>query len=342
MSLTLAQYADLVASTLEEYGPPTFQQIAQDLHRYEVMSKWLKKDKVVFDSGRGISRRLMLSYQNVARHVGIYEADNTYLNDVMQTLTAPWVHANTFWLFDRIEDAVNSGKAMLNSVIKPKEAQAMLALASTLETKAWSCPGASETTLPYGIPYWVVKNASTGFNGGAPSGHSTVGGITPTANWKNYTAQYTSIAKDDLIAKMRTAYRNLQWESPLDQDDKGYRKQMQAEMRLYTTGAVIDAMVLLAEDQNDQLGRDLASLDGRTLFRGHPLVWVEQLDSDSTDPVYMIDHSSFFPICLKRNYLVRTGPQKKANHHNVLEVFIDLSYNYVCVDRRRQAVIATA
>lgn len=344
MTLQLQDIADIVTSTLREYGPPTFQQIAQELPSYEVMGNWMKKDKVSFQGGRGISRRLMLNYQNVARHKGLYETDNTYLNDVLTEMTVDWVHADTFYVFDKAEVLANRGKSLLTNVLLPRRAQAMLSLIQVLEDKAWSAPSTTETELPYGLPYWIVKNASTGFNGGTPGSHTTVAGVSPTSypNWKNYTAQYASVAKDDLVRAMRTGHMKMQWKSPLENANEGFRKRAAEDLRVYANSATIIALEELAEDQNDRLGTDLDSMGGRTVFKGHPLVYVPKLDDDSQNPVYFVDHSSFYPVILKGGYLVEEGPAKKANMHNVMETFIDLTYNFICVDRRRQAVFATA
>jgi hypothetical protein len=52
--LSAQDIQDLVKSTLDDLMPMRFQQIADDLEYYEVFSKWFRKDKVDFDSGRVI------------------------------------------------------------------------------------------------------------------------------------------------------------------------------------------------------------------------------------------------------------------------------------------------
>ena len=114
----------------------------------------------------------------------------------------------------------------------------------------------------------------------------------------------------------------------------------------------------IGEAQNENLGRDLASVeagagadigsvDMQLVFRRHPIIWVPQLDDTSvytaaTNPVYAIDHSTFYPVVLKGDYLREGDAEKVPNQHNVFRVFVDLSYNYMCIDRRRNALFATA
>ena len=140
----------------------------------------------------------------------------------------------------------------------------------------------------------MVKNASTGFNGGAPSGHTTVAGVnlTETPNYKNYTAQYTNVNRTDLIKKMRTAHRKIRFKSPISIND--YRNGRGDRYRIYTTESVLSSLEDEGFAQNENLGRDIAQLDNTIVFRNHPVIWVPKLDSDTQAPVYMIDHSQSF------------------------------------------------
>lgn len=333
---------DLVTGTLDDLGRNKFSQIAQQLQEYEVMGKWLKKDKVIFDSGIGIQRTLMTKLPGAARHLGLYEKDEVNVIDLLEKLNIPWRHATTNWAFERRETLINRGKALILNIIKPRRIGAMINLTEELETKGWASPGVSNDTDPYGLPYYVVKNASTGFNGGAPSGHTTVAGINPTNTpaFKNYTAQYTDVTKADLIKKMRTGHRKIGWKSPVTiQEYRGKRGQ---NMRLYVNETTISNLEDLGEQQNENLGRDLASMDGTMTFRKHPIMWVPELDSDSQDPVYYIDHQTFYPVVLRGDYLRESGVKQKDDQHNVFVVHVDLSYNYLCLDRRRNAVFAKA
>lgn len=344
-TLTALDIADLVASTLYDLGPLKFQQIAQSLQYYEVFSKWFKKDKVAFDSGIGIQKTLMNKLDSTsAKHVGLLDTDQVNIPDVIDQLQIPWRHAQTSWaLIYQTDILMNSGKALIFNVIKPRRAAALLGLVEELESKAWgNAPATTDKVNPYSIQYWLVENATTGFNGGLPGSHTTVGGVslTDSPNFKNYTAVYTSVTKSDLISKMRTAHRKIRFVSPITIED--YRGGVGDRYRIYVNESVIASIESLGEGQNENLGRDIAAMDGTMTFRRHPIIWVPQLDSRSDNPVYMVDHSTFYPVCLRGDYLRESEATKAPNQHNVFQVYIDITYNYLCLDRRRNAVITTS
>lgn len=334
--------ADLVAGCLRHLDKGKFQQCFQSLQSYEVMGYIMARDRVVLGHGRGIQRNIMLTGDtSVAAHVHLLQQDDTSIADHLQVLEVPWRRCRTSWSYIYQETLECRGDSLVTDIIKPREANAMISYAEELENKVWSSPGASNTIDPYGIPYWVVKNATTGFTGGAPSGHTTVGGISPTTypNWKNYAGLYTNVSKTDLIREMRTAKRKTMFKSPVDINE--YRKTGRRR-RIYVNEDTINAMELLGEGQNENLGRDLASMDGDMVFHGAAIKWIPKLDEDTTNPVYMIDLASLFPIVLRGDFLRRTGPIRKADYHNIFDIFRDTSYNFVCLSRRANSVLATS
>lgn len=344
--------ADLVAGTLKDLGKPKFQQIAQSLQDYEVFPRWFKKDKTVIDSGIGIQRTLMNRTQGNARHTGLYQTDITNVRDAIDQLSVPWRHAETSYALDVREMMMNKGSALIFNVIQPRRDGSMIDLVELLENAAWSAPASSsDNLLPYGLPYWIVKNATTGFNGGAASGHTTVAGVslTDSPTFKNYTALYTNKTKADLVSKMRTAHRKIRFKSPIAGSD--YSKGVADRYRIYVNETTIAAFEDVGEAQNENLGRDIASVwggdvsksrEGGIMFRGSPIVWIPKLDADTTDPVYMIDHDTFMPCVLKENFMRETVIKPSQEQHNTVKVFTDLSYNFICLNRRGNAVLATS
>lgn len=342
MPLTATDISDLVAGVLYDLGRLKFQNIAQNLQHYEVFSKWFKKDKVAFDSGIGIQRTLLNRLSNSASHVGLLDSLQVNIVDVLDQLQVPWRHVRTHWaLIYQTDILMNSGKSSIVSTIKTRRAAAMIDLVEELENKGWASPASSTNkTEPYGLPYWVVRNTSTGFNGGAASGHTTVGGVslTDSPNFKNYTAQYTNATKLDLIKKCRSAHRKCRFVSPITIND--YRGGLGERYRCYVNEDTMSEIEDLGEAQNENLGRDIAAMDGVMTFRRHPIIWVPKLDSDTQDPFYMIDHSTFYPVCLRGDYLRESEAKQAPDQDNVFYTTVWLTYNFVCVDRRRNAKIA--
>ena len=341
-AVTDADINDLVVGTLKDLGRMSFQQIAQSLQDYEVFPVWFKKDKVTIDSGNGIQKTLMNRIPDVARHVGWTESDTPNISDLLTQMSIPWRHATTNWSYKRQEMLMNRGKSLVTNVIEARRAGAMIDMVETLETAGWTAPAdSSDDTEPYGIPYWVVKNSTTGFNGGAPTGHTTVANVnlTTTPTFKNYTAQYVAVSKADLIKKMRTMKRKTGFKSPVDIND--YIKGRGMRYRVYMNESTMSTMEEVGESQNENLGRDIASIDGMNMaFRGFPMRWIPKLDSDTTDPVYFIDHSVWQPVCLAGDFMRESRPVRDPEKHDWWTIYVDLTYNYVCFDRRRNGVIS--
>lgn len=333
--------ADMLVGTLRELGPPKFSQIAQRLTEYEVMGRWLKEDRVLFESGYGIRRTLLAKTQEVAEFTGLHGTITPNQTDHLATMKVDWVHPQTHWVYERREKLMNTGQSMINDIIKPRRFNAMLSMAEILETSAWASPAADTYLEPFGIPHWIVKNNSTGHNGGLPGSWSTVANVNLTTypKFKNYTGQYTDLTKADAIAMLRTAHRMTAFKSPVDIPE--YRGARGSRYRIYVNEATISQMETIGEQQNENLGRDLAPYDGSITFKRHPIRYIAQLDADTTNPIYFIDHESFHPVVLKGDYLYEHRPVQGANQPNTWYIVVDLSFNFICIDRRRNAVLAT-
>ena len=309
---------DLVATTQRKLGRGKVSQIAQNLQRYEVMPKWFKRDRVLIDDGIGIQRTVMTRLLNL--------------------INIPWRHVTTNYGYERRELLMNRGESRIVNEVKMRKEGAMLDLFEQMEDKAWSCPVAADVVDPYGVPYYVVKNAAEGFNGGNPSDHTAVAGLNSDAyaNWKNYTYTYTEFTQADLVLKMRRSHRRIGWKSPITVQE--FRQEGYKQLRLYMTETVLENLENRARDQNDNLGPDFAELDGSAVFKKHSLVWVPQLDADTTNPIYFIDHSSFRPVILRGDFMHETTPKFLDMQHNTIVVYMDMSFNFFCEDRRRNAV----
>jgi hypothetical protein len=235
-ALRASDIPDIVATTRVSDGPLRFQQIAQDLTFYEVFSRWFKRDKVMFTSGYKIQRTLMTETNRAAaKHVGFMEPDDVNIVDVLTSMSVEWVHAQTDWgIVYQTDVLMNSGKDLILNVIKPRRIASLLGLVSILEEKALgSAPALGDKVNPWGLKYWLTWNATDGFTGVAPSGHTTKGGIntTNTPNFRNYSLTYTTVSDNDLGKKLRTMFRKCRFISPVSHPD--YRGQIRDRYRLY-------------------------------------------------------------------------------------------------------------
>lgn len=345
-TIQAANIDDLVELTLRELNRNFWTQIAQRLQSYEISQRIFKKYKTQFESGYEVQYHIMVDHSDAAKMVGLYNVDDVDVPSLAQKITIPFRHTTTSWPYDVVEMSMNSGVAKINSVIKMRHDASIIALTELIETQGWGEPSSSSDDKSiYGFKYWLVANSSTGFNGGNNTNFSSgPGGLNSTTypRWKNYTAQYVDITRTDLMRKMKIAFNSIKFEAPQDVSD--FRKGRGNKMRIYMSIDNLTEVEELAENQNDRLGSNLASMDGKTTLRGIPMTWVPKLDgvTSPTNPIYMINFDHFFPMCLKSNFMRQTGPIPSPKQHNVREIHLDLTWNMVCNDRRRQAVLVTA
>jgi len=345
-SITTDELADILVLTQAELGELKFNQFATDLVSYEVWSHIWKKDRVQFQAGESISRNVMTKHSGAARQVGLASVDNVNIASVMTTLTAPWRHTETSYAVIRQEMLMNRSPRKLVDLVKVRRTDAMISLIELIEDQFFGDLPAADNDLDIlNLKYYVVANATEGFNGGAPSGYTLVAGINPTTQpkWRNYTAQYAQVSKGDLVSKMRTGFRKIGFKSPISISD--YRRGGGAgeRYRIYMNETTIKQWETLAEEQNDNLGKDLAPFDGMTSFKRNPIVYVPSLDDTTspTNPVYMLDWGYVEPFFLKGDYL-HEERGKSADQHNVINTFIDTTWNLLFTQRRHQAVFVTA
>lgn len=352
MAVQLTDMNDHLNATLHDLGRNKWHSIAQERQRYEIMDFWLRDDKVLMDGGKGVKRNLQLSTNGVAAHHGLFHQDNVNVGDHLATLNVEWVQADTWWVVERRELLDNKGEAQITNIIEPRRAGALLDLAQELEEKAWTLRAATDDTSPNGIPYYIVQNSSEGFNGAAPSGFTNVAGINPAtySKWKNYSGTYSAYTQTEMVKKVKRMLRQIGWKPPAVLRDTKLPKMQ----RIYTTEAIVEYMEEIAEGQNEQLGNDVASksagnrrgtssvrqVGDQVTLRRMPIIWVPEIEEqDTADPIYAVDHGTFKVYCRSGDYLRESPATTAPNQHNTSVVFIDLSYQYVCLNRRANGVI---
>jgi len=339
MPLRDTDIADMLTTTLYDLGRGRFYQIAQELQEYLVLPRLLRKERIrIQTSGVGIKETLMTNTGGSARWVGLGEEDSYNFGDLLDSMTVNWCRLTDNMVWERRMLLENRGEARINDVILPQRVAMMLRIADALEEGFFAAPDASDVKKPWGLKYWIVKNATTGFNGGLPTGFTTVGGVslTDSPTFKNYTFQYTDVTKADLIKKLRTAHRKTKWRSPIRKP--GMESEFGERRQLFCNEVTLSAIEDVGENQNENLGRDIASMDDQIVFKKHPIIYVPYLDTDTSYPIYMLDTDTIVPFILQGDYLRESDAKVAPRQHNWFEVNIDLSINFICVNRRANAV----
>jgi len=352
-SLTATGIQDLMNSTLAELGRDRIQMVAQNYVDYPAFSLFHKKERMLEDDGVQIWRNVQIKKSPAARFVAIGETDTVNIENVTTTAKIDWKYCDTHWGFFTQEIKLNSGKSKIFNLINSRKNNAILDLVEIINAAMWTLPAASDVKSPNGIPYYIVKNSGTpGFNGGHPSGYSAVANISRTtyANWKNYTGQYTAVTKADLITKMRTAIRACRFSDVEGLTLSDYRKGRDRYV-IFVNEATAASLENVGEAQNENLGRDLASMevptgqrdiyrfDGALTFRRKPIVFEPYLDNDTSNPVYGLDLSSWCNYIHRDLNMHQSEVKEASDQHNAFVVWIDHWFNLLCVDPRRNFVL---
>ncbi len=339
--------ADLIATTLNELGELKFTDLMSDYQNTIALKRLIKKEKTTFDAGPNIQFNVITDHNNSARFVGLGEVDIVDIPNVMTTGVIPWRHITWNWAIERREIAMNRSPRKIVDLTKTRRIAAFGSAIIRFERAFWRVPASTDTKTMYGVPYYVVKSntAATsanndGFNGSLPSGYTTVANLNPTtyARWQNYATQYTAVSKDDFIRKARrmavyTDFMPLVDEIPTYNigDDYGY----------YTNYALLGALEEILDQQNDELGTDIASQDGKVLFRRAPVVFVKELDLDTTNPFYGLNWGELRTAGLRGEWMHETSIPIQPGQHTVAATHTDCTLNLLCRNRRRLGVIAT-
>jgi hypothetical protein len=330
---------DFVADTLKDLGKPKFTDISSNLQRHVAMKHLLRKNRMVLESGSGIQFNVLVGQSNAARMVGLAESDNVNLVDGMVQASTVWRNAQTSYMMIEQLMAMNREPARIVDYVKQQRIMAMISLAELMENQFWGAPSATDVKTALGVPYWITKNATKGFNGGTLTGYTTVAGLSPTTypNWNNWSGPYTNVTRDDFIRAAREAATKVDFQPPTDgipSPDTG------DEYGFYTNYATMQPLEEAVEAQNDNLGKDVASMDGKTLFRRVPVTWVPWLERDTTNPFYGINWGWFKTFVLRGFWLKECNVPNTPGQHNVASHFLDLTFQFLTKNRRPHFVLS--
>lgn len=342
MTLQYSDIDDAVLLTQQNFVKRgAFVDMQTDLQDHVAVREMWKQRKKTFVGGDNWEWEAQIDHNNSARTVGLFDTDGSALVDTMIKGYVEPRHVNAHYIYDQREKAFQRGGHAIVDLIKTRYVGMMVSLYDLMEGILWGKPtDSSDEKTPFGLAYWITSHTSEGFNGAAPTGFTTKGNINPTnyARWKNWTAQYVAISKQDLIRKMRKAHRQIRFRSPV-----AHSQPTVGPMRngIYTNDTVIGLMEELLEEGNMNLGNDLASKDGRTLFKSTPVTFAPYLDDNTyeTDPIYMLDWQWLVIGILAGWENQLTKPYMVPNKHLVRRVDLDCTMQMVCTNLRRQALI---
>lgn len=328
--LQLENLADITTDTLRDLGRKRIVDLTTSLRRFVALPALMQKNRITFGSGYGTRWQIMFaSSVDHARFVPLFSRDQVGAGDVMKYATMNFRHMEWSWGFDEHEVDANMGENQIVDLIKSRDFAAEMKGYELVESAIWSCPSASDEISPHGIPYHIVQNDTTGFNGGHASGYSDWAGLSRTTYplLKNYTFRYDEISKLDLIRKIRDAAYEVDFESPVKNPSMA-TYEGPPDYGMYTVRAVVRAFEEACEDQNMNLGNDVASKDGMSMILRHTITPVPQLDATTTNqPWYGINWGAF-KTAIKTPWWMKTKRVSASGQHNVINVFKDSTFEW--------------
>ena len=359
---TADEIADLVHGTQEKLikrGALT--NLMTDRTDFIGYSQLLKRKEVAFSGGIDWRFDIIVDHNHTARHTKLYDTDNANEVEALAKGTVGPRYTTANYTYDMREPELQStnNEVIVRYVLK-KNMQMRQSLAELIEDDIWSGPEfADDKVTPYGFKFWFTRQSNSdaashalgGFDGKDPMLKTSSSVSTPIAvaraglssstypRFANWAAQYAAVSKEDLIFKMRKAVRKTNFRSPITTVPE---PTLATGKGIYTTDSVITTMEDILERQNMNLGNDVASKDGKCVFKGHPLVYVPTLDDDAGQPLYMIDWTSVGFGIIPGWFDKTSKPVEVPNMHTVRRVFVDTGWNMVCTNLRKNAVFSLA
>lgn len=340
MAFTASQIADLAAGVLSDLGRRELVQIAQAYQDYPGM-RMLFAGNTRTKSGKSFKFNIMNRTQGGSGYVGLYEEDNVDRGRHIASGEVNWRHITRSWGVDVREMDMSGPEEEIVDIFKTQDDGLFIDIAEDIETGLWQVPSSSDTLMPHGIPYSVCYEAgdTDGFTTQLPAGsHTDIYGLTPGTdpNWKNYSFNYTAVTETDFYSALSTAFRKVRFRPP--PNVPGTPIDMYG---FFTDETTVKALEALARQRNDNIGFDLAVTVDATSFKRIPITWVPYLDdaaASSSNPFYGINKNHFYAGVLRNNNMRQTGPRPAPKQHNVVEKFLDLSWNWANDNRRAHFV----
>lgn len=339
--------ADLVTSTLDDLGR---QKITDNMSAYQnthALKRLLMKGKVKFDDGKAATFNRITGTGESFRFVGMGAEDIVDVANVLGTGTVPWRHFTWNYAWEFREPLMNRGASRIVDLIKTRRAAELGSAVVGLERALWRVAAVDSNDM-YGIPNWVVKSSTDatfanndGLNGLAPSGYTTVAGINPSTDekWRNYATTYTSVSKDDFVREARRMANKTNFKPLVEDGIASYNRGN--DLGYYTNYTVYQTLVELLENQNENLGMNLAPYEGKVMFLGGKVEDIPELENDTTGPFYQINWGVFGAMGLDGAWMVETVKRNIDGQHTMSVIHTDCTLNTICYDRRLLGVLAT-
>jgi len=358
IDLSTEQALDLWKITESNYAWRGKFEVLQERHDYPIVNQLFQEGKVQFQGGTQIIYDVMIDDAGTAEMI-LPNADHEYaVGNVMAQIVIPWRIIRDYYLTNDQEVMRNAGGRKLVDLLKVRRTSSAYSTANKLEARAFLTPADSDDKVnPYGMPYWVVPITSAQVTAGT-SGHQgqnplygdgndigTCGGVDASdpkyALWRNYNDVWTNangeLTEDD-VDKILGMTLDTKFKPPLNAKD--VESGAFDNFRYYTNKVMTLAFWRKGRENNDNLGADIGTYAGNVVIRGNPIIRQDDLDSDTSNPLYAINLSSFKPFILDGDFFRTVGPDKDLRHPRTFATNVYTTFNFMCINRRHQGMIS--
>jgi len=352
---------DMIATTLDNYAPSGAFEMIQEFPRYEVVNRWMSKDRTTFTGGKSITRHVVLDENGTAEMVSPYQKFEGAQVDLMQTVTAPLTMCKSEYHISREEMLANMSEERIVNLIEAKRKPAMMSKCNKLERQGFGVPQSSGDALnAYGLPYWI----SLGPNGsyaadfvgqtirfGDDSTGTIKGGLDGStagnSMFRNYAGLYTGF-NSNLVNQMQLLWLNLDFRMPRNVKETGERPF--TDYRIYMSLANTSNYMSMATSGNDNLGPDVSPYEGDSLvFKRTPIIPIKLLDSFSVadgggtafnpEPIYFVNHSRFRTFCQQGEFFREDGPYNDRSQPLVYTTYFFTMFQFLCDNVREGGAV---
>jgi len=345
------QVADKITATYDKIDVKV-EDIAQEHPEYFVYPFMMKKGRVKkVKSGLGVGQMLMVDYGGESNFITDMTEDNVQVRDHLEKIRVDFCLQNDSCTYFKSELQDNAGPELIANIIEPRKRAMMMRMITTMESKFFDDPESGNNLVPWGLKYWIVKNATTGFNGGIPAGFSDIAGITmaQAPAFKNYTGSYAALTEDDMTLLIKKCIRRTNFRSPISNKNISGDTYM-GNKNIITNETVCEAAEKLATYQNQNIGNDIAAktagggafkydANGEVVVKRLPIINAWELDSDTSNPIYGLDLSQFYCLVKSGDDWARTPFTKAPKQHRAYVSHTDHRYQWFCKNRKALWVI---
>lgn len=342
MPISPENILDIAQRSRKSVTKREFVNLTTDRQKFFAMPWLLGREHTATEAGPGVEWKIMKDTEGTARATEYYEADDLKAKDVLANCLLTFRQVEASYVIDvrELTDAVSPEKIL--DAIMTKEHGMWMDLAEYLEAKFWSLVPASNTKDIFGLPYYVVKNATSGFTGSNPSGYSAVANVDSDVitRYRNWGGTYAALTEEDGLAAMIEMWRKTMFESPRRVPELAPGQSGSSWYCNYVTWAALQREM---RSRNDNHQTSLTWKDGQASVMDRIVEWVPYLDASTDNPIYKVDWSALDLVLKKGEVFRRTGPDKLSGmSHNEVASWVDLATVPRCWSRRALGVLYQA